>query len=133
MSDDSTITGRPDTWVLADGVRTPIHTEMKWQADEPYQVVVTFRPRAGTAVEWRFSRELLTKGMRRRSGIGDVVVSPDHAGMLGLQVRSHDGGASLLLTRAQVQDFLTRTYRRVSAKDEWAGVRNSDFERLFAS
>jgi len=103
---------------------------LSWRSGEPYLVNIEFRTDGDTVVLWQISRELLSRGLREPAGIGDVLISPDLDGMLRLTVQSLDGRASFVLEWAPVRDFLARTYRQVSERDEWGDIRNCDFRRL---
>ena len=73
----------------------------------------TFRTGQGDGVSWVFARELLTLGVHRPSGDGDVRVWPSWsagAEVIFIGLTSPDGEALLQAPTRQLVDFLGRTY-----------------------
>lgn len=114
--------------VVPDENTVPVHANLDYTPSDPYAVHVVFHTGlsgeddAGHGdVSWSFSRELLTEGLYRQTGIGDVKVWP-WAGRskqsLGLALSSPDGYALFEVPRAPVEDFLARSYALVPAGEE---------------
>ncbi|NUS73178.1 MAG: SsgA family sporulation/cell division regulator [Corynebacteriales bacterium] len=102
---------------------TPIQASLAYKPNDPYAVHITFHSDApgATDVSWSFSRELLTEGLYRQTGMGDVKVWP-WAGRsqqaLGMALSSPDGYALFEITRSAVELFLSRSYALVPAGAE---------------
>lgn len=80
---------------------------------DPYAVHATFRTGQGDGVSWVFARELLTLGVHRPSGDGDVRVWPSWsagAEVVFIGLTSPDGEALLQAPIRALVDFLGRTY-----------------------
>jgi hypothetical protein len=80
---------------------------------DPYAVHATFRTGQGDGVSWVFARELLTLGVHRPAGDGDVRVWPSWsagAEVIFIGLTSPDGEALLQAPTRQLVDFLGRTY-----------------------
>ncbi len=70
-------------------------------------------------VEWIFARELLTVGIVRRVGDGDVEVwLTDDDGSLNIALSSPFGDALFEVPLSPLADFLHRTYQAVPAGEE---------------
>ena len=86
---------------------------MHYDLADPYAVHATFRTGQGDGVSWVFARELLTLGVHRPTGDGDVRVWPSWSSgseVVFIGLTSPDGEALLQApTRARV-DILGRTY-----------------------
>src|SRR5688572_20589257 len=75
----------------------PVLSSIRYDATDPYAVHVSFQTggERGT-VEWSFARQLLTDGVTRPAGDGDVRVWPTHASgtaMVCLSLSSPSGAA----------------------------------------
>lgn len=80
---------------------------------DPYAVHATFRTGQDEGVSWVFARELLTLGVHRASGDGDVRVWPSWsagAEVVFIGLTSPDGEALLQAPTRDLVDFLGRTY-----------------------
>jgi hypothetical protein len=80
---------------------------------DPYAVHATFRTGHGDGVSWVFARELLTLGVHRPSGDGDVRVWPSWSSgseVIFIGLTSPDGEALLQATTRDLVDFLGRSY-----------------------
>ena len=80
---------------------------------DPYAVHATFRTGQGDGVSWVFARVLLTLGVPRPAGDGDVRVGPSWsagAEVIFIGLTSPDGEALLQAPTRQLVDFLGRTY-----------------------
>jgi hypothetical protein len=70
-------------------------------------------------VEWIFARELLTVGIVRKVGDGDVEVWPARDdGTLNIALSSPFGNALFEVPLPPLADFLHRTYQAVPAGEE---------------
>jgi hypothetical protein len=95
-----------------DGV-VPLPVVMHYDVADPYAVHATFRTGHGDGVSWVFARELLTLGVHRAAGEGDVRVWPSwNAGteVVFIALTSPDGEALLQAPTAELVDFLSTTY-----------------------
>lgn len=87
---------------------------LHYDVTDPYAVHATFRTGTGEGVSWVFARELLTLGVHRPAGDGDVRVWPSwNAGseIVFVGLTSPDGEALLQAPTRDLVDFLGRTYR----------------------
>ena len=86
---------------------------LHYDVTDPYAVHATFRTGQGNGVSWVFARELLTLGVHRPSGDGDVRVWPSWssgAEVVFIGLTSPDGEALLQAPIRDLVDFLGRTY-----------------------
>ena len=86
---------------------------LHYDVADPYAVHATFRTGQGEGVSWVFARELLTRGVHRASGDGDVRVWPSWSSgseVVFVGLTSPDGEALLQATTRDLVDFLARTY-----------------------
>jgi hypothetical protein len=85
-----------------------------------YAVRIAFHVGLEEPVEWIFARDLLSRGVEGRQGIGDVQVrpSPGPAGgepgsVLNIELISPYGQARFATPAREVTDFLRRAYQIV--------------------
>jgi sporulation and cell division protein SsgA len=86
---------------------------LHYDTSDPYAVHATFRTGQGDGVSWVFARELLTVGVQRPAGDGDVRVWPSWSGgneIVFIGLTSPDGEALLQAPTRELVDFLGRTY-----------------------
>ena len=86
---------------------------MHYDLADPYAVHATFRTGQGDGVSWVFARELLTVGVHRPTGDGDVRVWPSWSSgseVVFIGLTSPDGEALLQAPTRGLVDFLGRTY-----------------------
>jgi hypothetical protein len=107
--------------VVPDSTTIPLVASMEYAADDPYAIRVAFYVGNDEPVEWIFARELLTVGIVRRVGEGDVQVWPvdsisDH--ILNIALSSPFGDALFEAPLLPLADFLHRTYQIVPAGRE---------------
>jgi Streptomyces sporulation and cell division protein, SsgA len=107
--------------VVPDRTTVPLLATLEYAADDPYAIRVAFHVGDDDPVEWIFARELLTVGVVRRVGDGDVQVWPaddprEHA--LNLSLSSPFGTAHFEAPLTPLTDFLSRTYAIVAAGRE---------------
>jgi hypothetical protein len=97
--------------VVPDGSPVPVTAGIRYDAADPYAVSVTFFTGAAEPVRWTFARQLLTDGVERSVGEGDVRVWPAQT----------DGNPVVyiaLSSLGDVVDFLSRTYLAVPTGSE---------------
>jgi hypothetical protein len=107
--------------VVPDRTTVPLLATLEYAADDPYAIRVAFHVGDDDPVEWIFARELLTVGVVRRVGDGDVQVWPADEvgdGGLNLSLSSPFGTAHFEAPLAPLTDFLNRTYAIVAAGRE---------------
>jgi hypothetical protein len=107
--------------VVPDRTTVPLLATLEYAADDPYAIRVAFHVGDDDPVEWIFARELLTVGVVRRVGDGDVQVWPADEvsdGALNLSLSSPFGTAHFEAPLAPLTDFLNRTYAIVAAGRE---------------
>ncbi len=93
------------------GISLPV--VMHYDTEDPYAVHATFRTGQGDGVSWVFARELLTTGVHRPAGDGDVRVWPSWsagAEVVFIGLTSPDGEALLQASSRELVDFLGRSY-----------------------
>jgi Streptomyces sporulation and cell division protein, SsgA len=86
---------------------------LHYDTADPYAVHATFRTGQGDGVSWVFARELLTVGVQRPAGDGDVRVWPSWSGgqeIVFIGLTSPDGEALLQAPTRELIDFLGRSY-----------------------
>lgn len=86
---------------------------MRYDTSDPFAVQAVFRSDDGHEVPWTFGRELLTVGLHRAAGEGDVRIWPWSWGeqtVLCVLLSSPDGEALIQLSATDVVDFLGSTY-----------------------
>jgi sporulation and cell division protein SsgA len=110
----------------------PLAASFSYSRSDPYAVCVTFHVGRGEAVEWTFARDLLTMGMVRCEGIGDVRVWPSagSAGgapgsVLNIELCSPRFQSHFQAPAKDIFDFVCRTCQIVPAGEESAHL---DFE-----
>lgn len=91
-------------------VNNPVLVELVYDPTNPYAVKTSFSAPGEEAVVWHLGRELLWKGVRSRSalGDGDVRVRASGPGVV-LCLRSPEGHADIGLPLAEVDQFLADT------------------------
>jgi hypothetical protein len=107
----------------------PVVADMSYEAVDPYAVHVSFHTGDTETVEWVFARQLLTDGVTRPVGEGDVQVWPSHADgqpVVCLALSSPSGRALFEVALSELVEFLTKTYAAVPTGSE------SDFVDLDA-
>jgi hypothetical protein len=104
--------------VVPDRTTVPLLATLEYAADDPYAIRVAFHVGDDDPVEWIFARELLTVGVVRRVGDGDVQVWPADESALNLSLSSPFGTAHFEAPLAPLTDFLNRTYAIVAAGRE---------------
>ena len=99
----------------------PLVASMFYSGSDPYAVRMAFHVGNDEPVEWIFARELLTVGIERRAGDGDVQVWPagqESDRTLNLSLSSPFGNALFEVPLTPMADFLHKTYDIVAAGRE---------------
>lgn len=107
--------------VVPGGAAVPVTAAMRYDATDPYAVRVGFRTGADEMVEWTFARSLLTDGVHRPTGEGDVRVwpSPERPGqVVCLSLSSPSGHALFEIPVTGLVSFLRRTHTCVPSGRE---------------
>jgi hypothetical protein len=107
--------------VVPDRTAVPLLAGLEYAADDPYAIRMAFYVGDDEPVEWIFARELLTVGIVRRVGGGDVEVwpgAPDDDTTLNIALSSPFGNALFEVPLSPLADFLHRTYQAVPAGRE---------------
>jgi len=107
--------------LLDNGVTVPMPCTLHFTLADPYAVSATFRS-ARTSVTWVFARELLSSGLVREAGEGDIHITPlqrTSGNVLRVELRSPDGRAVMEGPRAEIDDFLRSTYDLLPGGLEW--------------
>ena len=126
------MTARPDISVTAElalrlvvpgSPSLPVAAGVRYDAADPYALRVAFRTGSeGTeVVEWTFARQLMTDGVTRPVGEGDVQVWPAVEGgpaVVNLALSSPSGRALFEVPLTELVEFLTRTYSAVPTGSE---------------
>ncbi|MET8226091.1 SsgA family sporulation/cell division regulator [Streptomyces sp. NPDC005301] len=98
-----------------------------YAADEPYSVRMVVHTGSTPPVEWVFARDLLTEGLRRPAGLGDVQVWPAPrrahqleagGGAVRIRISSPDGTTVLSLPARPLRDFVERSLEEVPSGAE---------------
>lgn len=106
--------------VVPDRTSVPLLAGVEYAADDPYAIRMAFYVGEDEPVEWIFARELLTVGIVRRVGDGDVEVWPSAADddTLHISLSSPFGNALFEAPLAALAEFLNRTHELVPAGRE---------------
>ncbi len=108
------------TLVVPDGPGLPVPVRMSFWRSDPFAVHLGFDTGDHALVTWTFARELLDKGTREPTGLGDVQVTPatPEGRRLVVGLSSPTGQATFELDRSAVQNFLGATFALVPAGHE---------------
>ncbi|MGF7238591.1 MAG: SsgA family sporulation/cell division regulator [Frankia sp.] len=107
--------------VVPGGTPVPVTASVRYDPADPYAVSIGFRTGADEVVEWTFARQLLSDGVRRPTGEGDVQVWPaaqSGGRVVCLSLSSPSGHALFEMPRPDVLAFLRRTYATVALGGE---------------
>lgn len=107
--------------VVPGSTTVPLVARLEYTAADPYAVTVAFHVGEDEPVEWIFARELLTVGIMRQAGEGDVRVWPseeDGERALSIALSSPFGHAEFSAPVPPLVEFLHRTYEIVAAGHE---------------
>ena len=106
--------------LLVPGASLPVQAGIRYHRSDPYAVTVEFRT-GEEPVVWTFARQLLTDGVARMVGDGDVKVWPSRDGgerLVCISLSSPSGQALFEAPLGDVVSFLTRTYELVPTGTE---------------
>ncbi|WP_171171085.1 SsgA family sporulation/cell division regulator [Streptomyces sp. I05A-00742] len=112
--------------VLSPGHSVPVPARLHYRAEDPYAVRISFHVTSEEPVNWTFGRELLTEGLRRACGTGDVRVWPAWSGgraVVCVALTSPDGEALLQAPVRVVTAWLRSTMRLVPLGTEGERLR----------
>ena len=103
------------------GNPVPVTARLAYDPSDPFAVGVSMRTDGGPTVQWVMSRDLLAAGLEAPAGDGDVGVWPSTnrgADVVCVSLSSPDGQALLFGRRADIGEFLDRTFAEVPAGTE---------------
>ena len=108
--------------LVAGAPRTPtLSAVLHYDRADPFAVRMTFPAAAtleGVEVCWTFARELLTEGLTRRVGDGDVRVRPYGYDRTVLEFHAPEGTALVHVHSQDLRRFLSRTAALVPLGEE---------------
>jgi hypothetical protein len=107
--------------VVPGNASLPVQADVRYDVADPYAVHVAFHTGGAEMVEWTFARQLLTDGVTRPVGEGDVQVWPAQNGSrpyVDLSLSSPSGRALFEVPLAELVEFLSRTYNAVPTGSE---------------
>ena len=107
--------------VVPEQIAVPLVASLSYRGDDPYAVSMAFHVGTDDPVEWIFARSLLTEGMERPAGEGDVHAWPTpgrDGGLLNIALSSPFGEALFEAPAVEVAAFLQRTYQAIPAGHE---------------
>ncbi|MGW1027171.1 SsgA family sporulation/cell division regulator [Streptomyces sp. NPDC002577] len=115
---------------VADEPPVSLPAELRYDRSDPYAVCLSIGTTSTGTVDWVFARSLLSEGMSRPVGVGDVLVIPrhdSHRHSVGIVFRSPAGAAVLDIVASAVTAFLERTHTLVPPGAEG---RHIDLDRV---
>ena len=115
MSAQSQVSTELELRLLVPGASLPVRAGMRYDVSDPYAVNVEFKT-GEEPVVWTFARQLLTDGVARMVGDGDVKVWPSRDNgehLVCIALSSPSGRALFEVPLGDVVGFLTRTYELV--------------------
>ncbi|CAL9670507.1 Sporulation-specific cell division protein SsgB (plasmid) [Streptomyces sp. enrichment culture] len=123
--------------ILSSDSSLPVRASLRYDTADPYAVRAAFHTGAEEgAVEWALARELLTAGLHRPAGIGDVQVWPCRSRGLDvvcIALTSEEGEALLHVPARVLERFLERTAAVVPPGTEHGHVcLDEELSRLLA-
>jgi hypothetical protein len=107
--------------VVPGSLSLPVVSDLRYDPTDPYAIHVGFRTGGDDVVEWTFARQLLTDGVTRSVGEGDVQVWPATAEgqpVVCLALSSPSGRALFEMPLADLVEFLSTTYSVVPTGTE---------------
>jgi hypothetical protein len=98
-----------------------VPTELVYRSHDPYAVEMVFNPAGKPPAAWTFSRDLVTEGLIRPAGTGDVriwsdppeLLTPDSNRCVHISLEAPDGHAHLAAQREDIEEFITATRKIV--------------------
>lgn len=110
--------------VVPGGPSLPVLASLRYETADPWAVRVAFQTGSDEGdgiVEWMFARQLLTDGVAKTVGEGDVRVWPSTIGrerFVNLAMASPSGSALFEIDRDALVEFLQQTYLAVPTGSE---------------
>lgn len=110
--------------VVPGAAALPVLADLDYDTADPYAVQVSFHtgaPSSGEVVQWTFARQLLSDGVARPAGEGDVQVWPSTtagSSVVCLSLSSPSGRALFEVPLTELAEFLGRTYAAVPTGTE---------------
>ena len=107
--------------VVAGSASVRVLARLRYDVRDPYAVHVSFHSGGDETVQWTFARQLLTDGVTRGTGDGDVRVWPSSSGgrsMVCLSLSSPSGHALFEASLGDIIEFLTASYVAVPTGSE---------------
>ena len=109
--------------VVPGGPSLPVMAGLRYESNDPWAVRVAFHTGGDGdgIVEWMFARQLLTDGVAKTVGEGDVRVWPalhDGERVVNLAMASPSGSALFEIDRDALVEFLQQTYLAVPTGSE---------------
>ena len=113
--------------VVPGGPSLPVIAGLRYDSNDPWAVRVAFQTggEGDGIVEWMFARQLLTDGVAKACGEGDVRVWPALHGterVVNLAMASPSGSALFEIDRDALVEFLQQTYLAVPTGGESEAV-----------
>ncbi|MDX3242593.1 SsgA family sporulation/cell division regulator [Streptomyces sp. ME18-1-4] len=118
--------------IVADEPPVSLPAELRYDSADPYAVCLSLGGTSTGTVDWVFARSLLSEGLRRPAGAGDVLVTPPHhchRHSVRIVLRSRGGIAVLDIATTSVVAFLKRTDMLVRPGTEGLHI---DLDRVVA-
>ena len=121
MNSSSTVSAEVGLRLVASSQTiVPLTGSLFYSRQDPYAVRIAFRVGLEEPVEWIFARDLLSRGIQGRQGIGDVQVRPspgpeggEPGSVLTIELTSPYGQARFETPAGEVTGFLRRAYQIV--------------------
>jgi len=109
--------------VVPGGPSLPVMAGLRYDSNDPWAVRVAFQTggEGDGIVEWMFARQLLTDGVAKACGEGDVRVWPAVHGderVVNFAMASPSGAALFEIDRDALVEFLQQTYLAVPTGHE---------------
>ena len=109
--------------VVPGGPSLPVLANLRYETADPWAVRVAFQTggEGDGIVEWMFARQLLTDGVAKTVGEGDIRVWPSVIGrehFVNLAMASPSGSALFEIDRDGLVEFLQQTYVAVPTGSE---------------
>lgn len=118
---------------VPDEPSVPLPAKLRYDSTDPYAVCLSLGVPPTATVDWVFARSLLSEGLRRPVGGGDVLVIPRHRchpDSVRILVRSPAGAALLEIAESAVTAFLEGTHLLVPPGTEELHI---DLDRVVAA
>lgn len=127
-SSNSAVSAEIGLWLVVpreEGAIVPLTATLYYSKSDPYAIRLGLHVGLAEPIEWVFARELLTAGMEREHGLGDVRVWPSvrsEGGLpgmvLNIELSSLHGQARFEAPFREIADFLRRAHDLVPAGRE---------------